>query len=84
MRQRLGKKLHALCEKISGKKYAQCWTTRSHYVAECWIDELSDSLFKLPDGTFEQAYRDADNVYYAEPYASWPVIRKGQLVVKDE
>lgn len=64
MKQRLGAKKHALCERIAGKTYTQCWTSGNygHGIAECWFSE-----------------KDADYVYY-ELKCVVPKYRDGQNV----
>lgn len=39
MKQVLNKTKHKICEVITGNKYQICYTTRTHYMFECWIDE---------------------------------------------
>lgn len=43
MKQLLGKKKHAICERIGGRTYLSCWTRGG------WTHGLAECFFALPD-----------------------------------
>ena len=64
MRQRLGKKKHALCEKIGGKRYFNCYVRggEPHFSALCWYSKCDADRVNYKTGEWRPSIRDGKMV----------------------
>lgn len=64
MRQRLGKKKHAKCERITGKKYLSCLVRggTEHFRALCWFSNKDADYVNYKTGRIKAAVRNGQFV----------------------
>jgi hypothetical protein len=87
MRQVLGQRKHRLCEDISGRTYVRCYTTRSHHIATCWLDERNADLVDYQQRHWCVSVRDGQTVeteeWFQQNYLSVARAQREALAVLD-